>query len=353
MYLGKKIGDDMKKIKFLLMLFLLSLLILSNVDAIGDPYPGNPGLINGCGSGNCYSAAVGFRLTIVNNSTGRRCKYDPKTNSICTATSGPDKTGYESKSADFWFDPDALEGRDSDYCYAFTDKKIKSEFVTTLENSGIGNVLKKVGKCRDGFSEIYSMTALGIPPVNSSKYIQHWYDNGDHERAERSVASNMVRVIEPWLRCQEDPNNPKICPKSTDLNGNAYKKDPTVFNNIFNYLLCEKNGNACKISDVYSLNGLENSRIEIEQIVMFTNRSHGKFTMGIYGTVAETSLIYEYMNKVSGLKSANDAKWCYAGKEYTTSYGQTSCSVSAIKAGYVDGWRGENPIGNQSVVLSI
>lgn len=320
----------MKKKMTYIILFILMFFIYNNVQAGEDHGGGSGGGVKGCTSNYCFKTTVGFRLTIVDQKTGQRCKYDENSNTICSST------GKSIASKDFWFDTGQLYGLDSGNCFAQQEKRTKSEFILS-SGSDIVN-------CRGNSSSPYSsnntyqFTYLGFPGMNSDSYYRDWIINGNANY--NNTPQNMDIIVE-WLKCKEG----QATGNCTSKRGAAITKDYTIFNNILNTLIYNnKAGNGSKKIDVSSLSGLENTYIQFEQLIqVYDYQKKGYTSFAPMGTVAEVSWIWS--------QRSGGGKWCFT-QAYNTSYGAIGCSTSIIAGGYVTGWRGVQDIGAGNYKLS-
>ena len=348
---------NIKRICKIIFVFLIICVSVGRVYASDDGHSANSGGIASCSSGDCFSGTVGFRITILNKKTGRRCKYDPNTNSICGSESGPEPNwAYESQSRDLWLDQGRISTRFVSPCYAAPVKRTKAEFVSQLgstakEISMYNSMRSNSCFTKNAYQPYYVIQDIGFPPIYSRKYWSYWKTL--QERYGDSVPENIDNIIIDWLNCKEGANGD--CKHNKALDGSTIGPDyndgraSKIFDNIFNFSFfgkidgITKNGKKIKITDVYKLNGIENAYIQFDEIIFFRNVRSSGYQWSVAGTAAEVSLFYKYYN---------NAKWCFAGNVFSQVYNQESCNASAIQTGYISNLFGKWSIGSASGVDS-
>lgn len=301
---------------------------VSDVLADTDYTNGTSAAIKGCSSGMyCYTGAVGFRITLVNKTTGERCKYDSSTNTIC----GSD--GKNTNSKDYWFDTSDLAFNESSAnysrnCYSYNKKRTKYEFLSST-NKG-ENIDTNCSKAEESF------VSLGFPGVGSNKYTGDWTTSDS--RIEVSRAPQNMNLVERYLSCTlggVDENKAKL--DCTSKDGTTISEDYTIINNIFTKLIGKE-------IDVTKIEGLDNTSIQFEQLLQIGNYSKNLTTMKdihsalvTRGTVAEAS--YLYMKKGSNNSSGSVNFGCVTNT--TTGFNTTpttNCGSSMVGGGYFTGF---------------
>lgn len=307
---------------------LCTIVGISDVLADTDYTNGTSAAIKGCSSGMyCYTGAVGFRITLVNKTTGERCKYDSSTNTIC----GSD--GKNTNSKDYWFDTSDLAFNESSAnysrnCYSYNKKRTKYEFLSST-NKG-ENIDTNCSKAEESF------VSLGFPEVGSNKYTGDWTTSDS--RIEVSRAPQNMNLVERYLSCTlggVDENKAKL--DCTSKDGTTISEDYTIINNIFTKLIGKE-------IDVTKIEGLDNTSIQFEQLLQIGNYSKNLTTMKdihsalvTRGTVAEAS--YLYMKKGSNNSSGSVNFGCVTNT--TTGFKTTpttDCASSMVGGGYFTGF---------------
>lgn len=354
-----------KRLSIILLLFTIFLSSITYVDEVwgdnnaGSDYKdGTQAAVASCNSGiYCFSGAVGFRITLVNTKTGERCKYDPKTNTVCG------ESGNETISSDYWFSLDDLAFTESEtvnyvgnpprMCYSYTTKKTKFEFLNDKEKNP--NSLKNLISYSCTAEGEKSFTELGFPAIDSGSYLSAW-DSYDNKIEPSRVPKNMG-LVKDYLLCtlggKTEDGKPIKC---TNVNGKKIKKDYTIINNIFRALTNDSN------VDVSKIEGLDKVNIQFDQLLQIGNyslysgdsgtkkRIHTAFVTK--GTVAEASYLYmEYGKNDMNIKHFGCVTEDQTG--FKNANTKQSCGSSMVGGGYFTGYYGDTTYVDAKKTISI
>ncbi len=242
-------GDKMKKkLKYLIYTMCFALLFLVNttqLNASDDHGGGGTGQTdNSCKTGWCTGFGLGFRITIVDKETGKRCNYDPATGEMCRRETDSNKDGkldevsgsgtLPSVSYDYWWKSAKDEGLGNEGNTAYfttgngnggnNNKPTKLEILGKNDLKGSSSSNGLYGVTTKG--PYLKMDVLGLP-LGAWDWYEEWSDRWITDTASWYQPQNMNFAIIKYLNCQQQPD------KDSSYCKNYPVPNYTVFNNIF------------------------------------------------------------------------------------------------------------------------
>lgn len=318
-----------KTFKLILILCLLMIVSLENVSADGSGYPGIGGTTHPCGTGYCYDARTGVRVSLVygpdeagtgnTDNFGKRCNYDATNKTICSEDGAG--SGIQTKSIDIWFTNKLADMGSGTFTLASSKKMTKQEFIAdTSKNYGAASIYYK----NDSYllKEVTSLSFLGLNDSNDILV------NGGKHSA--SHINNFVKhFILPVLEI-DDLGEVK---SSTKWSGYTFKDAEGKLTTapIWNTLIgLMTNGNL----DYESLSSKKYIYVQFDQLIQYGyfEAAGNVWHDSVIGTVAEVT--YYWQNK-----SKNRQSWCVSKKKSDLLSGSfMTCSDYMVDSGYTNGW---------------
>ena len=330
-----------KRIRNIFFMIVLSIIVINidNVYAVpvSDNYnPGTTSLIAGCDGLFCYSGSVGFRITLVDSTTGKRCKVkkDGDNYELCSSS------GSDTKSKDYWFNTHEIDevtnGAADDICIAYSTKETKAEHI---KNNDYNSNIVSCSKYKDykQLNELFTDYKM-----NDSTYgFKNW--RSDNMISNARQPQNML-YVRNWFNDRQN-------------SGNA-KELSAIFKATTGYNITESDIKNGKVS------GLDKANIQFEQLLLILNyhKSTGLSAgFASMGTVAEATALYEnssykFNNGAVKTDSGNQAyRWCTIGKLSTSIQNNNAsssyqCGSHMFAGGYWTGWSNDANIGNSSYI---